>query len=146
MENRLPKTPGFRGPLVPQSLVQDIHQMIQEARTAVALTVNATLTRLYWRIGRRIQAEILRGGRAEYGEQILATLSQELTQEYSSRFAQENLHGTIQFVEALSEGQNVVSPIRQLRWTHSVALAPLAMRSAKRLLEHREDEGVGDAR
>ena len=118
MESRLPKPPGFRGPLVPQSLVQDIRQMIQEARTAVALTVNATLTRLYWRIGRRIQAEILRGGRAEYGEQILATLSQELTQEYGKGFSYSALTRMVRFAEVLPEEAIVATLSQQLSWSH----------------------------
>ena len=62
-------------------LFADIRSMIEEARAAVAITVNQNLTMLHWRIGRRIREEILQGGRAEYGEEILATLSQELTRD-----------------------------------------------------------------
>ena len=69
----------------------------------MALTVNATLTRLDWRIGRRIQAEILKGGRAEYGEQILATLSQELTQEYGKGFSYSALTRMVRFAEVFPE-------------------------------------------
>jgi hypothetical protein len=64
-------------------LLQDIRDLIEEARTAVAVTVNVGLTMLYWQIGRRIQSEILQGEqRTEYGKTIVATLSQQLTQEY----------------------------------------------------------------
>lgn len=49
-------------------LLDDIRSMIDEARAAVATTVNAGLTLLYWRIGRRINEEILQGERAAYGE------------------------------------------------------------------------------
>ena len=44
----------------------------------IAATVNTGLTMLYWKIGERINAEVLKGARAEYGRRIVATLSQEL--------------------------------------------------------------------
>ncbi len=65
-------------PPVPEELLGDIRRLIEEARSAIATTVNMGLTMLYWRIGKRIDEEILKGERADYGEQILATLSQEV--------------------------------------------------------------------
>jgi hypothetical protein len=63
-------------------LLQDIRGLIEEVRSAVAVTENAGLTMLYWRIGQRIQVEILQGDRrADYGKEILATLSQQLNRE-----------------------------------------------------------------
>lgn len=40
----------------------------------------------------RIRKEILKGGRAGYGEQIVATLSRQLAQEYDNGFNSKNLH------------------------------------------------------
>jgi hypothetical protein len=57
-------------------LIHDIRRMIDKTRTLVASAVNAGLTKLYWEIGKRIHQEILKGDRADYGKQILATLSQ----------------------------------------------------------------------
>lgn len=56
----------------------DIRDLIEEARISVAIRVNVGMTLLYWQIGKRINDEILKGKRAEYGKQILATLSQQL--------------------------------------------------------------------
>jgi DUF1016 N-terminal domain len=36
-------------------------------------------TLLYWQVGQRIRRDMLHAQRAEYGEQIVATLSQQLT-------------------------------------------------------------------
>ena len=58
-------------------LLPDIRRMIMESRTAAATAVNVVLTMLYWRIGKRIHDEILRGERAEYGVEIGARLSRE---------------------------------------------------------------------
>src|SRR3990172_4103200 len=60
-------------------LLQDIRRMIEKTRSAVAAAVNVGLTMLYWQIGKRINAEILKGKRAKYGEEIIATLSQQLS-------------------------------------------------------------------
>lgn len=67
---------GTSGKMNDSLLVVEIRRMIEEARSAVAITVNAGLTMLYWRIGRRINVEVLKGERANYGEEIVATLSQ----------------------------------------------------------------------
>jgi hypothetical protein len=41
---------------------------------------------LYWQVGQRISVEVLRDGRAEYGQQILATVSQQLVRDYGKGF------------------------------------------------------------
>ena len=66
-------------PVSSPQLLGDIRQMIEETRSAVAATVNIGLTMLYWRIGRRIGQETLKGARADYGKQIVATMSQQLS-------------------------------------------------------------------
>ena len=50
-------------------------------RTAMSIAsyANATLTMTYWQIGSIIDSAVLREERAEYGAQILATLSHELS-------------------------------------------------------------------
>ena len=76
---RHPKNAGSPPQNVTSLLLKDIRRMIEEARHAVAATVNSALTLLYWRIGKRVNQEVLKGVRAEYGQEILATLSQELS-------------------------------------------------------------------
>jgi len=88
--------------------------MIEEARKNVAVTVNSAFTLLYWNIGYRINNEILQDNRAEYGKQILATLSQQLVLEYGSCFSEKNIRRMVQFVEMNPDEKFVVSLIRQL--------------------------------
>ena len=105
-------------------LIGELRQMIDQARESVASTVNASLTTLYWRVGNRILKEILQDTRAEYGRKIVVTLSQQLAIEYGNGFNDKNLRRMIQFAEVFDE-QIVVSLIRQLTWTHFIALIPL---------------------
>jgi predicted nuclease of restriction endonuclease-like (RecB) superfamily len=107
------------------SLLHDVRQLIEQARAHVASTANSTLTHLYWRIGDRVRREVLADARASYGEQIVATLSAQLLTVYGKGFAEKNLRRMVQFAEVFPDGDIVVSLIRQLSWTHFIALIPL---------------------
>jgi len=61
------------------NLISDIRRLIETARHNVSVTVNTGLTILYWQIGNRIRQDILKEKRAEYGKEIVATLSQQLS-------------------------------------------------------------------
>lgn len=99
-------------------LLGDIRKMIEEARAGVAATVNAGLTMLYWRIGSRINQEILRGKRADYGAEIVPTLSRQLEMEYGSGFSAKNIRHMIRFAEVFPEEKIVSTLSRQLSWSH----------------------------
>lgn len=66
----------------PNSLFQEICELIDSAKQRAAVAINAEITQLYWQVGHRLQTEILQNQRAEYGKQVIATLSQQLTQTY----------------------------------------------------------------
>ena len=63
--------------------------------------------------------------RAEYGNQIVPTLGKHLESEFSRSFAEKNLRRMVQFAEVFPDRKIVVSLIRQLSWTHFIALIPL---------------------
>ena len=63
---------------VPASLIGDLRQIIEQARKRVAFTVNSELTLMYWHIGERINREVLDNQCAEYGKQIVSTVSTQL--------------------------------------------------------------------
>lgn len=87
-------------------LAADVRAMIEQTREAAARTVNAGMTLLYWRVGRRIQVEILKNQRAEYGGEILAALSQELTAEFGKGFSYSALTRMLRFAENFPEASN----------------------------------------
>jgi predicted nuclease of restriction endonuclease-like (RecB) superfamily len=99
--------------------------MIEDARGSVAVAVNATLTSLYWHIGQRIRQDILKEKRAEYGAEIVVSLSRQLIEEYGNGFSEKSLRRMVQFAEVFPDEQIVVSLIRNLSWTHFIALLPL---------------------
>lgn len=118
-------SPAEKEQAVTGSLFKDIRSLIEEARSTVAATVNAGLTMLYWKVGKRIYQEILQGDRAEYGAQIVSSLGRQLSIEYGNGFTEKNLRRMIQFAEIYHDKKIVVSLIRQLSWTHFIAIIPL---------------------
>ncbi len=85
----------------------------------------SALVLLYWRIGKRIRQDILKEKRAEYGEEIVATLSRQLTEEYGSGWSRHNLARMIQFAELFPD-QNIVATLsQQLGWSHFKEIIPL---------------------
>lgn len=106
----------------PETLAADIRQLILEARATAASAVNATLTTLYWRVGQRIRQEVLGNKRAGYGEEIVVTLSRQLTAEYGQGFAAKSLRHMMRFAEVFPDEAIVSALRRQLSWTHFRAL------------------------
>ncbi len=109
----------------PSKLLDDIRRMIQDTRSAVAVTVNVGLTVLYWRIGRRIAKEILKGKRAEYGKEIVPTVSAQLVPEFGTGFGVRNLFRMIKFAEVFPDEKIVSTLSAQLSWSHFVEIIPL---------------------
>ncbi len=108
-----------------QKLITDITQLIEESKGYVAQNVNATLTMLYWKIGKRINVEILQNKRAEYGKRIVASLTRQLENEYGKGFSEKNIRRMMQFAEVFPDEQIVASAMRQLSWTHFTLVLPL---------------------
>lgn len=103
-------------------LMEDVRRLIDETRQRVATNVNAALTLLYWRIGKRINQEVLKGGRAQYGEQIVVSLSQRLVADYGQGFSYSALTRMMKFRQTFPEQKIVVALMQQLSWTHFIAL------------------------
>ena len=57
-------------------IISGILQIIDTARNRVAVYVNAETTHLQYEIGKYLKLEILKENRAEYGNRIIATVSQ----------------------------------------------------------------------
>ena len=107
------------------NLISDIRRLIETAKQNVAVTVNTGLTILYWQIGNRIRQDILKEKRAEYGKEIVATLSQELTKEYGNGFSYSALTRMVRFAEVFPDTQIVATLSRQLSWSHFKEILPL---------------------
>ena len=88
-----------------------IVKLLEEARRAAARSVNALMTASYWEIGRRI-VEAEQGGqeRAEYGEQIIKRLAEDLTTRFGRGFSRQNLQQMRLFYLGWPTGQICQTP------------------------------------
>ena len=118
------KSGGISTPATPSAasstdrLLAEFRTLIDTARQQVAQAVNAGLVTLYWHVGKRIRQEVLGEERAAYGEQIVHSLSGQLTAEYGRGFSRPNLFHMIRFAEVFPDEQIVYALRRQLTWTH----------------------------
>jgi hypothetical protein len=71
-----------------RSLIKDLRELITQAREDVARSVNSSLVLLYWKVGQRVQKEILKEKRAKYGKEIVPTLSAQSSGEFGSGLAE----------------------------------------------------------
>jgi predicted nuclease of restriction endonuclease-like (RecB) superfamily len=101
-----------------EMLLDEIRGLIEQTRLRVAGAVNSALVLMNWHIGKRINDEVLKNKRAEYGNEIVSTLSQQLTAEYGKGFSRQNLFHFMRFAETFSDVEIVSTLSRQLGWSH----------------------------
>lgn len=88
--------------IAPQSehLFQDACAIIEQARALAFKAINDTLIKRNWLLGMRIQHEVLKDQRAEYGEQVVKNLAKELTELFGSGYSRNNLYRFISFYKS----------------------------------------------
>ena len=109
-----------------QSLIKDLRQIIEQARGHVAATANYELTMMYWHIGERINHEVLGNQRAEYGKQIVASVSRQLQAEFGKKgFEERTIRRMMQFAQMFPDIQIVSPLVSKLSWSHFLIVMPL---------------------
>lgn len=84
----------------PDVLYQDACTIIDQAQVAAYRAVNETLIKRNWLLGMRIQHEVLKDKRAEYGEKVVANLANALVKRYGRGFSMRNLYNFIAFYQS----------------------------------------------
>jgi len=120
-------------------IVNDIQDILKQARQNVARVVHTTLVQAYWLIDKRIIEEDQQGeARAVYGKALLKTLSESLQAEYGTGFSVDNLEKmrlfylTYPISQTLSAKLDIANsetlsrisqtPQFQLTWSHYLVL------------------------
>lgn len=103
-----------------KTLVENIGSLLSESKKQVVQTVNNVLVKTYWEIGRYI-VEFEQNGkeRAEYGDELLVTLSKDLTLAYGKGFSKSNLFQIRQFYLKFQKFQTLSG---KLSWSHYVEI------------------------
>lgn len=125
------KKSGITQPAADLILLQDLSALIEQSRKQIAVAANSALTMMFWQVGKRINDHVLKNKRAEYGKEIVPTMSTKLREKYGKNFEEKNLRRMMQFAEQFSDERIVVTLSRQLSWSHILDLLPLKSIEAK---------------
>jgi len=112
-------------------LLSDISLLIEQSKQHISTQANSAFTLLFWQIGKRINDEILQHKRADYGKQIVPTVSAQLELKYGRNFTEKNVRRMIKFSELFTDYSIVVTLSRQLSWSHFVELLPIKTPDAR---------------
>lgn len=107
---------------LPDTLFTTIKRLVIEAQQALVAQVNIRLTLLYWQIGQHINQTVLQHDKAEYGQETVKQLSQQLTQEFGRGFSYSALTRMQKFHQQFADQQKVATLSQQLSWSHFVEL------------------------
>lgn len=125
----MPKNSGMT--FLHGELYRDSCTIIEQSQESAYRSINETLVKRNWLLGMRIQQEVLKDQRAEYGVQIVVNLAKALTDKYGKGFTKTNLYHYINFYQtwpnifhAVSgKFENAIDSIKPdspilLSWTH----------------------------
>lgn len=129
-----------------KKLLTDLQQIIDKGKGQVTAQVNSTLTLTYWHIGKRINNDVLQNQRAEYGKQIIKSVSKKLVVQYGKSFETRNLRRMMQFAELFPD-ITIVSPVAtQLSWSHFMEILPLKKEEARLFYIQKASESLWSRR
>ncbi|MDD3876555.1 MAG: DUF1016 N-terminal domain-containing protein [Bacteroidales bacterium] len=99
-----------------------ISPIINNARKRAALYLSAETTLLYWTIGKHINTNLKENNRTVYGQRIIATLSQQLTENFGKGFTYTTLTRMCKVADAYHE-ENIATLSQQISWSNLIELA-----------------------
>lgn len=126
---------------IEQNLYQSIANLVHQARQRVLQAINLTMVQTYYEIGRMIVEDEQQGKeRAEYGKNLLISLSQRLIHDFGKGFSKDNLENMRKFYLAYSKAETVSrlsgnNPDFKLSWSHYVFLMRLNNISERQFYE-----------
>ena len=99
--------------------ISEIKQILREARDKAYTAVNSAMVEAYWLIGKKIVEEEQQGKhRAEYGQEIIKTLSEELKNEFGKGFGERSLRDFRQFYLTFKDMEFGTQCVPNLTYSH----------------------------
>lgn len=114
-------------------VIKEIKTIVHKARYNIFSAVNSEMLKAYYCVGKKIVEEEQKGKqRAEYGEQLIDKLSQELMKEFNKGFDVTNLRRMRRFYLIYKKWETV-SP--KLTWSHYSELIKIEDETKRRYFE-----------
>ena len=97
----------------------EVKSIVEQGRQQAYTAVSQVMIETYWKIGERIVLQEQKGKeRADYGTQLIAQLSEELTRTFGKGFSGRYLRAFRQFYLAVPDFEIWKSRFPNLTWTH----------------------------
>ncbi len=110
--------------------IQEIKRIVTQARQRAYTAINSAMVEAYWQMGKRIVEQEQQGkDRADYGSQLLKSLSKELTTEFGKGFSVPSLYSYRSFYLLFPEIFS--TPWRILTWSHYKRLLSVSNAEAR---------------
>ena len=113
------------------ALFLDVAGIIERRKANAINTANTETVLMLWEVGKYINTALLGNKRAEYGKQIIATLSLQLVGKYGATFNLSGLKRMRKFAEIVDDNEIGATPWHQLSWSHIRELLPIKSREAR---------------
>ncbi len=84
-----------------ERLFVDVCNIINQTRNRIAIYVNTEVCLTNWHVGKRIKEDVLYNQRAEYGKQVIKTLSARLTSVYGNGWSEKTLRHCLRNAETI---------------------------------------------
>lgn len=104
--------------LLKDRLLNDLAEIIDSGKKDIAVSINSTITKVYWQIGNRINIEILKETRAEYGKQIIKKVSKFLMINFGNGWGEKHIRHCLRIAETFQSKEIFYALSRELSWTH----------------------------
>ena len=115
------------------SLIEKISELVNKARTELAKTINTKIVHTYWTIGKYLVEYEQKGKeRADYGSELMKTLSRELTSKLGKGFSRSNLQSMRAFYLNYQKSQTLSG---KLSWSHYCLLLSISNKLARQFYE-----------
>lgn len=119
--------------LINHKIINEIEDLLQKARTHVAIEVNNTLLKTYMEIGRLIVEDMnAHENKEDYQTKTISWLSKELTKEFGKGFSRANIWNMITFYK---EYHSVQTLSEHLSWSHYCELLSISDKDKRHFYE-----------
>ena len=128
-----------------ENILQDVCNIIDEAKSSAYTAVNVALVKRNWLIGKRIAEEELKGkARADYGDEVIRGLAKDLTKIYGKGFTMSNLYHFLNFYKCFPEIFYTVCRKSRplLSWSHYRILLQVQDQVARNWYESEEGDST----
>ncbi|MGF3076199.1 PDDEXK nuclease domain-containing protein [Facklamia sp. P12955] len=112
---------------------ENIRKIMHKSRKDLVQTINTSLVKTYWEIGRTIvEDEQDHSDRAEYGQGLIKELSKNLSKEFGRGFSRSNLQNMRNFYLAYPKSQTLSG---KLSWSHYCELLAISDKNKRDFYE-----------